>query len=194
MTPYVRRRSREYLYEPEVVRLTEAARVVGRHGHRDATLIWLMYRHGLRVSEARALTWGQIDLIRCRIHVRRAKNSRDSIQRLGAYEVGALMRLRPERAAAASPVFASERRQALGPSAIYKLIARAGRLAGLDLPVHPHMLRHACGFHLTNVRKVDARRIQDYLGHRDITHTVRYTELDDRKFDDLWGEDEPLRL
>ena len=59
----------------------------------------------------------------------------------------------------------------------------------INAGVNPHMLRHACGHHLTNVRKADTRRVQDYLGHRDIRHTVLYTELDGNKFDGLWGDE-----
>ncbi len=193
MTPYANRRSRKYLHQLEVIRLFEAARTTGRHGLRDSTLVWLTYRHGLRASEARALTWGQVDFEHLRLHVQRKKKGSPSTHLLGAFEVGALMRLRPEGATPSTPVFISDRGTALCHSTIYKLIDRAGQAAGLDVRVNTHMLRHSCGFHLTNVLDRQYRKIQKFLGHRDLKHTARYTELDDSKFNDIWdGEiDDP---
>jgi len=190
MTPYANRRARKYLYEKEVIFMTVAARDTGRFGHRDATMIWMMYRHGLRVSEARALTWKQIEFDQCRIHVERRKNGLSTTQLLAAHELGALIILRPENAKPDDFVFLSARGSSMSHSTVYKIVARAGRNAEIDFPVNPHALRHACGFHLTNVRKADTRRVQEYLGHRDIKHTVRYTELDDSKFDGLWEDEE----
>ena len=189
MTPYANRRPRKYLHELEVLSMMGAALTVGRNGQRDAALIWLMYRHGLRVSEAGGLTWGQVDLENRRIYVRRCKNGIDSAQNLAAYELGALMALRPKDAPQNAPVFLSERQGPLGRSAIYKIISRAGELAEIGFPVNPHALRHSCGFHLTNVRRIDTRRVQEYLGHRDIKHTVIYTELDGNKFNGIWGDE-----
>ena len=191
MTPYAVRRPRKYLHQEEVERMAHCARQTGRHGHRDATLIWFLYRHGLRGSEARALTWKQIDLTEGLIFIARRKNGLDSTQRLSAYERGALLILRRESPPGSSHVFSTDRGTPLSHTTLYKIVARAGRLAGLPLPVNPHMLRHACGFHLVNVRKADTRRVQEFLGHRDIKHTVRYTELDDHKFDGLWDDEDP---
>ena len=72
-------------------------------------------------------------------------------------------------------------------SAARKIIARAGELAGLGFPVHPHMLRHACGFYLAN-RRVDTRAIQLYMGHSNIQHTCRYTELAADRFNGFWKD------
>lgn len=65
------------------------------------------------------------------------------------------------------------------------LIRRYGEIAGLDLAAHPHMLRHACGFALAD-QGADTRLIQDYLGHRNIQHTVRYTATNPARFERLW--------
>jgi site-specific recombinase XerD len=65
--------------------------------------------------------------------------------------------------------------------------SRAGEIAGLGFPVHPHMLRHACGFKLAN-EGVDTRALQAYLGHRSIQHTVRYTELSPDRFKRFWKD------
>lgn len=186
--PYAGRRSRKFLREPEVAKLMNAARAVGRNGHRDATLILMMYRHGLRIGEAISLTWTQVDLKARRLFVRRLKHGKPSIQELNADQTEALQNLHGLANAGTPYVFMSTRGGRLTRSTVYKMIARAGKLAKLEVPVNPHMLRHACGYHLTNVRKIDARRVQDYLGHRDIRHTVAYTELDENKFDGLWGD------
>lgn len=179
-------RPREYLFDREVNRLIKAARDAGRHGHRDGTLILLTYRHGLRVSEAIALQWNAIDLAQGRLHVRRLKRGVPSVHPLRGPEVRALRRLK--RDAPVSPyVFVSERRGPLTDSSVRKMIARAGRGAGLSFPVHPHMLRHATGYKLANDGQ-DARAIQHYLGHKNIQHTVRYTQLSTDRFQDFWND------
>jgi type 1 fimbriae regulatory protein FimB/type 1 fimbriae regulatory protein FimE len=68
-----------------------------------------------------------------------------------------------------------------------KMVARLGVAAGFDFPVHPHMLRHACGFKLAN-DGVDTRSLQAFLGHRNIQHTVRYTELAPTRFKNFWRD------
>lgn len=179
-------RSREYLTPDEVEQLINAARRVGRHGHRDASMILLAYRHGLRVSELVALRWDQIDLKEGRLHVGRLKNGMPSTHPLRGPEIRALRRLRrdyPE-----TPyVFVTERKGPLTTSTVRKMITRAGKLAELPFPVHPHMLRHACGYKLANDGH-DTRAIQHYLGHRNITHTCRYTELAADRFKSFWRD------
>jgi Phage integrase family len=73
------------------------------------------------------------------------------------------------------------------PTTARKLIARAGELAKLPFPIHPHMLRHSAGYKLANEGH-DTRSIQQYLGHRNITHTVRYTELSPERFKNFWKD------
>ncbi len=178
-------RSREYLTREEVDALMSAAGKVGRHQLRDRTLILMTYRHGLRVSEAVDLKWDQIDLKAGRIHVNRLKNGNPATHYLEGDEMRALRRVRREYPD--SPfVFSTERGGPLSRSTVNKLVERAGRLAGISFPVHPHMLRHACGFYLAN-RGVDTRTIQDYLGHKSIQHTVNYTQLTPHKFKGLWN-------
>ena len=178
-------RSREYLTREEVDAVISAAGKVGRHQLRDRTLILMTYRHGLRVSEAVDLKWDQIDLKAGRIHVNRLKNGNAATHFLEGDEIRALRRVRREYGV--SPfVFSTERGGPLSRSTVNKLVERAGRLAGISFPVHPHMLRHACGFYLAN-RGVDTRTIQDYLGHKSIQHTVKYTQLTPHKFKGLWN-------
>ena len=179
-------RSREYLTEDEVSDLIKAARSVGRNRLRDSTLILVSYRHGLRVSEATDLRWEQVEFKHEVLHVRRLKNGAASTHPLGKEECRYLRNLRwlyPE----GRHVFMSELNRPLKPSAVQKMIARAGRLAGIPFRVHPHMLRHACGYKLANDGQ-DTRAIQAYLGHRNINHTVRYTELSPERFRGFWQD------
>jgi len=179
-------RTREYLTPDEVESLQKAAGKIGRHGHRDSTLILIAYRHGLRVSELVALRWEQVDLKAGALHVSRAKNGSQSVHPLRGPELRALRRL--ERDYPAMPyVFITERRGPLTSATVRKMVARAGREALIPFPVHPHMLRHATGYKLANDGQ-DTRAIQQYLGHRNITHTTRYTELATDRFNEFWRD------
>ncbi len=179
-------RSREHLTPGEVERLIAAAGKLGRHGQRDATMILVAFRHGLRVSELVALRWDQVDLEQGMLHVRRRKNGIPSTHPLRGPELRALRQL--ERRKAATPyVFVSERKGPMTDSAFRKIVARAGVAAELGLPVHPHMLRHATGFKLANDGQ-DTRAIQQYLGHRNIQHTVAYTQLAPQRFNTFWED------
>jgi len=180
------RRSREYLTEQEVEQLMAAASQVGRHGHRDATLILLAYRHGLRVSELINLRWEQIDFKNGLLHVNRLKQGNPSVHPFRGTELRAVRRL--QRDYATQPyIFCSERNGPLSSDAIRKIIGRAGEIARLPFPVHPHMLRHACGYKLAQMGQ-DTRAIQHYLGHQNIHHTVHYTQLTSERFKDFWKE------
>lgn len=179
-------RSREYLTEQEVDQLIDAAGRVGRHGHRDATLIMLSYRHGLRVSELVSMRWEQIDLKQGLMHVNRLKQGNPSVHPLRGPELRALRRL--QRDYPMMPyVFSSERKAPLTDDAIRKIVGRAGKEAKLSFSVHPHMLRHACGYKLAQGGQ-DTRAIQHYLGHKNIQHTVRYTQLSPDRFKDFWKD------
>lgn len=179
-------RSREYLTTDEVNSLRIAAKSIGRKRLRDATLILLGYRHGLRVSELIDLRWDQVDLKRELLHIRRLKNGTSSNHPIGKKERRGLQRLR-ERYPNMTFVFVSERKRPLAASTVRKIIARAGKRARIPFPVHPHMLRHACGYKLANDGH-DTRAIQHYLGHRNINHTVRYTELSPDRFRGFWKD------
>lgn len=179
-------RNREYLSEQEVNAVIAAATHVGRHGLRDATLILIAYRHGLRVSELVALRWDQVDLAQGLVHIARRKNGVPSVHPLRGPEMRALRRL--QRDYPETPyVFVSERKAPLTPDAVRKIVTRAGQQAGIEFPIHPHMLRHATGCKLANDGQ-DTRAIQHYLGHRNIQHTMRYTELAPDRFKDFWKD------
>ena len=179
-------RSREYLSDKEVAALMAAAAGVGRHGARDAALILIAYRHGLRVSELVSLRWDQVDLHQGLVHVARRKHGIASVHPLRGPELRVLRRLQrayPDTAY----VFVSERKAPLCADAVRKIVGRAGREAGIEFPVHLHMLRHATGYKLANDGQ-DTRAIQHYLGHRNIQHTTRYTELAADRFKDFWRD------
>src|ERR1700758_2191284 len=177
-------RTREYLTPAEVEKLIKTAKD-GRYGHRDATLILIAFRHGLRASEICDLEWSQVEFGRsASLHVRRAKNGKPSVHPLRGDEIRALRELRrqfPE----SGYVFATERGAPFTSDAANRLIKRIGARAGFDFPVHAHMLRHGCGYALAN-KGHDTRAIQDWLGHRSIQHTTRYTELSQQRFRDFW--------
>jgi len=176
-------RTREYLTSAEVEDLMVAARR-NRHGHRDATMVVVAFRHGLRAGELVDLRWEQVDFDRAVLHVRRAKQGTPSVHPFTGSELRALRRL--QRESKASPfVFVSERGVPFTTAGFARMMERAARAAGLKLKVHPHMLRHACGFALANAGH-DTRAVQAYLGHKNIQHTVRYTELAPDRFKKFW--------
>jgi type 1 fimbriae regulatory protein FimB/type 1 fimbriae regulatory protein FimE len=185
------RRPREYLTPEEVERLITAAqkRIGARTPHRDATLILMAYRHGLRTSELCSLRWDMLDLSQGRFHVTRRKNGRTSVHLLRGTEIRALRRLKREQVPESAYVFTSERRGPLTPATFRKLLAVVGQAAGLPFPVHPHMLRHACGYKLAHDGH-DTRALQEWLGHSNIQHTTRYTELTIRRFKDFWAQED----
>jgi integrase len=178
-------RKREYLTEAEVERLLKAVRS-NRWGHRDATMILIAFRHGLRAAELVDLRWDQIDFGRpAALHVRRVKAGSPSVHPLQGDELRALRQLQREQEPKSSFVFTSERGAPFTTAGFARMIERAGAEAGLAFKAHPHMLRHACGFALANAGH-DTRALQAWLGHRNIQHTVRYTELAPDRFKDFW--------
>jgi len=190
LVPNARRRVREYLTPPEVARLIAAAGRVGRHRERDAALVLLMYRHGLRVSEVVALEWGQVDFTTATLHVRRLKRGTPAAHPIGGDELRALRQLQRGQGNGAAFVFMSERGAPLAAATVRDIVARAGDAAGFTaqgLSVHPHMLRHSTGYFLAD-KGTDTRTIQGYLGHRSIENTVRYTELSAERFRGLWRD------
>jgi site-specific recombinase XerD len=184
--PNAELRPREYLAEKEIERLQEAARKRSRYGHRDATMILIAYRHGLRASELCGLRWDQIELSTGRLHVRRAKGGIDNVHPLGGKEIRALRQLRRENTESRY-VFVTERGGPATTAGFLKMIARTGAAAKLPFPIHPHMLRHSTGYKLANDGH-DTRALQHYMGHKNIMHTVRYTEMAPDRFKNFWQD------
>lgn len=179
-------REREYLSPKEVEQLIAAAKSIGRHGLRDSSMILLAYRHGLRISELVTLKWSQIDLNQGYIHILRRKNGIDATHPLFGLELRALRKVQ-KAYPTTDYVFVSERKAPLTEHVFRKVLKRAGEIADLNIKVHPHMLRHSTGFRLAN-KDVDTRSIQHYLGHKNIQHTVRYTELAASRFKNFWPD------
>jgi type 1 fimbriae regulatory protein FimB len=178
---------RKHLTPVEVEKLLAATRG-GRHEVRDRCLLLLMFRHGLRVSEACSLRLSQVDLESRVLHVARLKKGLSTTHPLRGDELRALKAWLVERAGLkpkGASLFVSDRRTPLNRRTAWLAIRTYGELAGLPLDAHPHMLRHACGFALAD-QGADTRLIQDYLGHRNIQHTVRYTATNPARFERLW--------
>jgi site-specific recombinase XerD len=159
-----------------------------RHGHRDWLIGLLIYRHGLRVSEACDLRWDDIDLTKRTIIVRRLKGSTDSSHYLEKDEhkaLGELWRAYAKQGIKSAYVFNNERGQPFGRMGIARIIERAGEAAELPFSVHVHMLRHSTGYALA-AKGMDTRRLQHYLGHASISNTVRYTAMSPEPFKNIW--------
>lgn len=182
--PNAKLRSREYLTPDEVGKLMTAARK-NRYGHRDATMILVCWRHGLRASELVELRWDQLSWDQAELHVLRKKGSKTSNHPIRGDELRALRQLRRDNPD--SPfMFVSERGAPFTRAGFARMVERAGRAAKLgSLKVHAHMLRHAAGFKLANDGH-DTRSLQAYLGHANIQHTVKYTDITAARFKDFW--------
>jgi len=117
----------------------------GRYGHRDATMILVAYRHGLRVGELVGLQWTQVHFESAALHVRRLKYGKPSSHPLSCGELRALRRLRGKQPAGSRFVFVSGRGEPMTTRGFAQILSRAAKRIALPMAVHPHMLRHACG-------------------------------------------------
>lgn len=179
----VDQRAKNFLTEAEISSFLKAGRK-GRHGVRNFAMMLLAYRHGLRVSELVNMRMPDLDLNTGR----RCKNSLSTNQPLDGDEVRALrawLRKRESAPCCNSPLLFLSERGPMTRQAMNYAVTQIGRRAGLLLKVHPHMLRHSCGFALAN-KGYDTRLIQDYLGHRNIRHTQLYTRTAAVRFEGLW--------
>ena len=180
--PNAELRPREHLTEAEVGRLIKAAKN-NRWGLRDSAMILIAFRHGLRVSELVHLQWSAVEFESATLHVGRSKGGTEGTHYLAGDEMRVLRAQRRESQGAF--LFVSERGAPFSPSGFAKLMERVGKAAKMPFKVHPHQLRHACGFSLAN-RGVDTRTLQAYLGHRSISSTTRYAALAPGRFKNLW--------
>jgi integrase len=146
-------------------------------------MILIAFRHGLRASELTGLQWSDVEFETATLHLRRAKGGISATHPLLGDELRVLRNLK--RGAKSPFVFTSERGAPFTVAGFAKLIERAGIAAKFGFKLHPHMLRHACGYALAN-RGTDTRTLQAYLGHRSIQSTVRYSELAPGRFKNIW--------
>ena len=178
-------KEKDFITEAELDELVRAAKT-SRHRWRDAALLHVMFWHGLRVSELCNLRQSDLDFRSSQIHVRRIKGGLSTHHPMRGDELRALKRYLKERADTALPwVFITERGGQFTRFGINYLLRAMSERSTLSFHVHPHMLRHGCGYALAN-RGRDTRLIQDYLGHRDIKHTARYTRTASVRFEAVW--------
>jgi len=178
---------RKHLVSAEVQKLLDTTQG-SRNAARDQCLLLLMFRHGLRVSEACGLVLSQVDIESRVLHVRRLKAGLSATHPLRGDEIKSIKAWLTERAKMkpdTDAFFISERRRPLSRNTVWLMIRHYGELADLPVDAHPHMLRHACGFALAD-QGADTRLIQDFLGHRNIQHTVMYTATNPARFERLW--------
>ncbi|EKN5096026.1 tyrosine-type DNA invertase [Yersinia enterocolitica] len=179
---------RKHLTQTEIERLLAKARE-GNNPERDYCFIYMSFIHGFRVSEACQIRLSDLDIQGCSVYIRRMKNGFSTNHPLLRDEVKAIrawLNVRKGLSGAESDwLFLSRQGGPLTRQRIYQIINRLGILANISVVSHPHMLRHACGFALAD-RGIDTRLIQDYLGHRNIRHTVRYTASNAERFKGVW--------
>jgi type 1 fimbriae regulatory protein FimB len=180
-------RQKNFLTEAEIETFLRSSRK-GRHGVRNFAMMLLAYRHGLRVSELVNIRMPDVDLDTGRLFARRSKGSLSTSQPLDGDEIRALhawLRRRIDAPCCNSPLLFLSERGPMTRQAINYTVDQIGRRAGLVIKVHPHMLRHSCGYALAN-KRCDTRVIQDYLDHRNIRHTQLYTRTAAVRFEGLW--------
>jgi site-specific recombinase XerD len=183
-------RSREHLTEAEIKRLVNAAGSSVKNHFRDNALVRVMFRHGLRGTEVIALRWDMVDFAAAILHVRRVKNGTSTTHPLQGSTLRSLRAWKREQASRqgeAAYVFTTNRRTPMTTAAVRRVIQLAGIEAGFNMPIHPHMLRHSCGYYLAS-KGIDTRAIQLYLGHKNIQNTVIYTTLSPDRFKNFWPD------
>ncbi|EMK1730670.1 tyrosine-type recombinase/integrase [Salmonella enterica] len=188
--------SRKFLTRHEVSAML-AAVLNAPNPERNQCIIMMAFIHGFRVSELLSLRLSDLDLHSRIVHVSRMKNGFSTVHPLTLRELRAIriwMRVRQAIIKKSGNedegwLFITQKGRHLSRQQGYNIISQAGRRAGLSIDAHPHMLRHACGYALAD-NGVDTRLIQDYLGHRNIRHTVRYTASSAARFEGIW---QPVR-
>ncbi len=181
---------RKYLTRSEVEQLVQAAGQ-GLNARRNVCMITMCFIHGLRVSELCRLQLQQLDLKGRTIYIQRSKNGFSTIHPLISAELPCLMAWLEERKTWSHGdsewLFPSRKGGPLTRQQVYHIFTQYGKIAGISIVPHPHTLRHACGYALAD-RGADTRLIQDYLGHKNIQHTVIYTAANSQRFINVWEE------
>ncbi len=178
--------ARDYLHPAEIEKLLSAAKASPRHGLRNHLMILLAYRHALRISEVIDLRIADINLDQGRIYCKRLKGSVANTHPMESDEIRLCRRWSRDRPKTAIDFFfVSERGSPLTRQSAWRIVVEAGERAKLDIATHPHMLKHSCGYYLAD-KGLDTRLIQDYMGHKQIQNTVRYTATNAKRFEGLW--------
>lgn len=177
-------RAKDFLSDMEIKQLLDASKKT-RYPKRNYLLLLMMYQHGLRVTEAISLKRSDVNIKESRIWVNRLKNGLSVEHPISGDELRAVKRYFASRKDGLPWLFVNERGLPLTRQAVNYIVSTAAGRAELE-NVHPHTLRHSCGFYLAN-KGYDLRLIQDYLGHRDPKHTAHYTRVVSKRFEKLWG-------
>lgn len=178
-------RSREYLTLDEVNQLIELAATGRKFKLRNSLIVLMLFRHGLRISELVDFKWDAILWNDRKININRSKNGLSGVHPLLKDEYEKLLELKQDKTYPTSNyIFTSERGEQLKEQAITKLIQRLGEKTDFGFPIHPHQLRHACGYHLAN-QGATTKDIKVYLGHKNIQNTEKYTALSSKRFDNF---------
>ena len=185
---------RKYLTEREINLLLDSANK-GQNAERNYCMILMAYRHGFRISELLALTMADIDMQSGVIYVNRLKNGFSVYHPLSDDEYHALSKWLYLKKMTSSDImseaiFTNSSGTVISRSQAWKIISKCGIESKIGFRVYPHMLRHSCGYKLAECG-TDTRLIQDYLGHKNIRHTVLYTKSNFNRFKGLWGESPP---
>ncbi|MGJ0627543.1 tyrosine-type recombinase/integrase [Xenorhabdus bovienii] len=165
---------------------------------RDQCLLYLTYIHGLRVSELTSLKVSDIDIAGKTIYIKRLKNGFSTTHPISKTEKELILKwleIRNNNSVyrASLWLFPSRKGGKLSRQWVHVLMGRYGEQAGLSIRLHPHKLRHSCGFELAN-QGLDTRLIQDYLGHRNIRHTMHYTASSPERFQKAWQQNQQLKI
>lgn len=156
---------------------------------RDKAMFKVAYQHGLRVSELTGLQITDLDMAGKTLFIRRLKNGFSTIHPLQNethHLIASWLEIRQSFAIPNSHwLFVSASGERLSRQWVYRLSGKYGKKSGVSVKIHPHMLRHACGYALAN-QGLDTRLIQDYLGHKNISHTVHYTASNPNRFIKAW--------
>lgn len=181
----VERSERKYLTETEVKKLMQTAKERSRLGLRDQCMIFMAFRHGLRRSELCNLKWSDVDLEAQILHVHRLKGSISGTHPIEGEELRLIRKYRRSQKSESPWMFVNQNGDPVKPDSFRQTLKRLGNIAGFPFKVHPHMLRHGCGYALVNSGE-NLRAIQLYMGHREIKNTLIYTELSPHAFMNFW--------
>lgn len=183
------RHAPKYLTENQVNHLIEVAQTCGTNDwkrKRNTLLLMMLFRHGLRRTEARNLHWNEINLEDSQIHITRAKNGKLCVHSIHEREMRMLMKFK-RMCGDFVYVFPRSDGGRLSETSFRHILNKIGEHSNIPFRIHPHMFRHACGYYLAN-KGVDTRAIQEYLGHRDIQNTVVYTDQAPNRSKDFWED------